>query len=67
MLSVEFVGDGTLLGEIGWDDSDDCGGVSGKILSVSASENAGEGERRGGKGGSWGGEGVRGGGGITSG
>ncbi|XP_018343287.1 PREDICTED: neural Wiskott-Aldrich syndrome protein-like [Trachymyrmex septentrionalis] len=39
-LSVEFVGDGLLLGEIGWDDSDDCGGVSGKILSVSASENA---------------------------
>jgi len=33
---VEFVGDGLLLGEIGWDDSDDCGGVSGKILSVSA-------------------------------
>ena len=49
---MEFVGDGLLLGEIGWDDSDDCGGVSGKILSVSASENAGEGERRGGKGGS---------------
>ena len=33
---MEFVGDGLLLGEIGWDDSDDCGGVSGKILSVSA-------------------------------
>ena len=50
-LSVEFVGDGLLLGEIGWDESD-CGGVSGTILSVSASENAGEGDREGGEGGS---------------
>ena len=49
---MEFVGDELLLGEIGWDDSDDCGGVSGKILSVSASENAGEGVRGGGEGGS---------------
>ena len=49
---MEFVGDGLLLGEIGWDDSDDCGGVSGNILSVNASENAGEGVRGGGEEGS---------------
>ena len=43
---MEFVGDGLLLGEIGWDESD-CEGVSGKILSISASENAGGGDRGG--------------------
>ena len=33
---MEFVGDGFPLGEIEIDESDDCGGASGKILSVSA-------------------------------
>ena len=32
---MEFVGDGLPLREIRIDESDDCGGVSGKILSVS--------------------------------
>ena len=44
MLSVEFVGDGIPMGEIGigsTDESGDSGRVSGKILTVSASENAG--------------------------
>ena len=42
---MEFVGDGLPLGEIGIDESEDCGGVFGKILSVSASENADDGDR----------------------
>ena len=45
---MEFVGDGIPLGEIGigsTDESGDSEGVSGKILSVSASENAGDGDR----------------------
>ena len=56
-LSVEFVGNGIPLGEIGIDESEDYGGVFGKILSVSASENAGDGDREGDEGVCGGGEG----------
>ena len=55
---MEFVGDKLPLGEIGIDESKDCGGVFGKILSVSASENAGDGDREGDEGVCGGGEGV---------
>ena len=55
---MEFVGDGIPLGEIGIDESDDCGGVSGKILSVSAFKNADNGDRKGGEGVCGGDEGV---------
>ena len=47
---MEFVGDG-LLGEVGWNESNDCGCKSGRILSVSATGNAGEGVRGGAEGG----------------
>ena len=45
---MEFVGDGIPLGKIGIEltnESGDSGGVSGKIRSVSASENAGDGDQ----------------------
>ena len=58
---MEFVGDGIPLREIGigsTDESDDSGGVSGKILSVSAFENAGDGDQGGGEGICGGSEGI---------